>query len=204
MEINLQVPSLNELPNISIYYALDRVFMDAGPRKHDEYALIVNFIRLVDLSIIEYQSGRELLFKFWNTHDSIAISAINLAAGHFEACISNVKRSINYLKSIRSYPPLSMQVKNFLPRSLHILKSETERKISSLRHTIQHLEKQIQSGCITEGQAIYLKPGQNSLDLCGLSITYVELAFWLTELHECSLKLFEFFTGGTLEGNTTT
>ena len=169
--------------------------MGAGPTKYDEYALIVNFIRLVDLSIIEYQSGRELLFKFWSTHDGVAIGAINLASGHFEACISNMKRSVNYLKSIRSYASFSMEIKNLLPHSLRVLKSETEKRISRLRHAIQHLEKQLQSGFITEGQAVYLKPGQNSLDLGGTTILYSELASWLTELHECSSKLFEYFAG---------
>jgi len=194
MDINLQVPDLNGLSNISSYYVMHRFFRGVGPATYAEYALVVNFIRLVDLSILEYQSGRKLLFEFWNTHEGTAVGAINLSSGYFEACISNTKRSLNYLKSIRSYESSPKEIKNLLPRSLHVLKSVTEKKITKLRHAIQHLEKQIQLGFITEGQAVYLKPGQNCLELGGASILYTELASWLTELHECSSKLFEYFS----------
>jgi len=149
---------------------------------------------LVDLAVAEYQSGRQLVFRFWSTRDRLALGAMIRSVGYFEACISTLKHTINYLKKIRGYPSFQKDLKNLLPRTLTVLSGETERKISGLRNSIQHLENQIQRGKVTEGQAVYLKPDQDRLELGGHYILYSDLATWLTDLHQCSLRLFDYFS----------
>jgi len=197
MKVEPQIPDLANLRNISGWYALRRFFTGAGPREWDQYALVVNFIRLVDLARDEYQNGRARVYDFWNPEKGRALAGMARASGHFESCVSTLQRAIRYLEIIRGYPSFPKSVKDLVPDSLQVLQDETKRKIRKLRNAIQHLEGEIKRGAVKKGDALFLAPGQERVELGCHYILYSDLAKWISESHECSSKLCDHFASAS-------
>lgn len=164
-----------------MFFAAKNIF--SSNRDYETYALLMNFMRLMDLAIREYENGRRLLDEFKAPSSSFRLSPIFLASGHFEGCVSTLKRVINYVKVIRSHPKVPQDLKVLLPGRLTVLRGHVEKQITDLRDAIQHLENQIQKGEIAPGDAICLEPSQHGLNLGKHKVLYSDLAGWLQELH---------------------
>jgi hypothetical protein len=191
MKADLKIPNLSDLSKISIHFAVCRVFLASGPKSYAQYALIMNYIRLVDLAISEYQDGRDLALRYWEPGESLG--AMIRAAGYFEACLSNLKRALNHLKIIRSHKGLPKNLKDRLPRQLKVLHGSTEGQITAIRDAIQHLERDIQNLDVKQDNPICLVLEFEKLVLGNYSISYQKLSAWLKELHQCATKIHSYY-----------
>ncbi len=184
MRFNFEAPDLSSLKECSTLFAVRRIFQRAGPPDYQAYGLTVNYIRLVDIAIREYESGRSMLSRFAETTRSAGLNLMFAASSHFEICVDAVKRSVNHLKKIRGHPNVPQSMKDLLPRNLTVLTGQVEKQITDMRDAIQHLEKDILKGQIVAGQPLCVMPEEDGLALGGHKIHFHDLARWLRELHE--------------------
>jgi len=191
MKADLKIPDLSDLSKVSLSFAFSRIFLASGPESYAQYALVMNYIRLVDLAVAEYQEGRELALRYWEPGQSLG--AMIRASGYFEACLSNVKRSLNHLKVIRSYKDFPPELKGRLPRQLKVLRGSAEKQITAIRDAIQHLERDIQNLDVKQDNPICLMLEFEQLMLGNYSISYQELSEWLKELHQCATKIHGYY-----------
>ena len=193
MKADLKIPDLSDLSKVSLYFTTHRTFFASGPESYAQYALVANYIRLVDLAVAEYQDGRERAFRYWEPSESLALSAMIRASGYFEDCLSNVKRAINHLKVIRSYKDFPQDLKDTLPRQLKVLRGDAEKKITNIRDAIQHLEKDVENLNVKQGNPICLMLEFERLMLGDYSISYQEISEWLKELHRCATNIHGYY-----------
>ncbi|MCG2722285.1 MAG: hypothetical protein L6290_09770 [Thermodesulfovibrionales bacterium] len=194
LKIKYNIPNLSNLEKLSPVFMYNRFFTSAGPSDYEAYALTMNFIRLVDLTIQEYENGRNILEKFISSKSNSLATPwmIVVASGHFEICISSLKRVINYLKSLRGHPKVPHSLKDMLPRKLKVLTGNVEKRITNIRDAVEHLENRIQKGDITHGQSLCMIPIEDGLELGRHRLSFTDLAVWLTEAHNCALKLIQY------------
>ena len=156
------------------------------PENYRFGALVTNLVRIVDIGLADFVNMRECLLKYWNRKDSSAvpIGFLLLAAGHFEACIGNLKRAIVHLKKIRGFNTISDTTKALLRQNYGILAGKVEGQITKMRDAIQHLEKRIHKGDIRKGEAIFPSSSEkDGMKLGTQKIGFEELAQWIWELH---------------------
>jgi hypothetical protein len=115
-----------------------------------------------------------------------------LSTTHFEGCIWHFERFIKHVRALRACPTAEPELKALAPKSSVFLQGEVEGKLTQLRHTLAHLEKRASSGQIPQGASLALLPVKNGLQISDHSLTWDELASWLTEAHECSARLASF------------
>lgn len=193
VEIKYYVPNLSSLDQHSPFFMFNRYFRGAGPKNYEAYALVMNFIRLVDLAICEYENGRNVLEEFLASKNNSIVSHLPIfASNHFEVCISTLKRIINYLKKLRGHPNVPRSLKNLLPKNSKVLSSQVENLITNMRHAIEHLENKIQYGEITFGQALCIMPVEDGIELGKYKILFRDLAEWLREVHKYSNELVQY------------
>lgn len=196
MKLNYNIPDLSELKPRSTFFLVNYIFRGAGPKHREAYALVMNFVRLVDLAISEYELARKAMLQFKETTESLALGQAIRASGHYEVCVSALKRAIDHLKAIRGHPmvPLVPQsLQDLLPRGINVLSGRVESQVTDLRNAIQHLEKVIKKGEILEGQAIALAVNEDDIELGSNKILHSDLAKWLQELHELSSKVAKYW-----------
>lgn len=184
MKLKFDVPDLSGLRELSTLFAARRFLQRAGPTHHEAYGLTMNYIRLVDAAIREYESGRGLLSRFEETTRSTGLNLMLGACSHFEFCIDALRRSVNHLKGIRAHPDVPRSMKTLLPKNLEVLTGTVEGQITGMRHAIQHLEERMGKGEIVRGQPLCLIPEEDGLALGDRKIHFRDLAGWLQELHE--------------------
>jgi hypothetical protein len=181
--MKLDIPDISHLTRSSGHFMLAKVFMGAGPKGVESSGLAMNFLRLTDLAITEYTSGREASLEFWQSNEEFRLGSALRAAAHFEVCIDALKRAINHLKAMKGSPRVPQDFKDLFPRGLKLLTGEVEGKVTAMRHAIQHLEERIEHGEISEGQSLALLPMSDALELGDIEIRYRDLAEWLAEAH---------------------
>lgn len=189
MRFDYKFPDLSNLKEVSVLFFAKHFFQGGGPKEYNAYALTMNFIRLVDLSVQEYELGRSSFQEFLNNREGIHIGSATASVGHFEVCLSALKRSVNFLKALRGNKNVQNGLKNLLPRGSLILRGDAEKQVTRMRHAIEHLEEEIIKGQIQKGQALCVLATEEKLELGCHSIRYTDLAAWLTELHTLSGKL---------------
>ena len=190
MELKYNIPDLSGLKPFSVTFMMYHVFAGGGPKGHEAYGLLMNFVRLVDLTIREYENGRMALNQFVATDDFSSLGFFFRASAHFEVCISTLKRSMNHLIRMRRERKISQPLKDLLPKTLRGRKVERVRDdVRVLRDAIQHLEERILKGETPTGKPIALMPCEDCVELGGYRILYSDLAKWLRELHGCARKL---------------
>lgn len=174
------IPNLSGLPVHSHGVVLNRFFRGGGPKDDVVYALWMNFVRLADVAVREYELARSVLMS----SDRSKISRTIVAIGHFESLLTTLKRCIDHLKALRGNRATPQSMKNLLPRRLKVLTGGVERRITKMRDSIQHLERDLITGCIIQGEPVCLKPSKNGIELGNQKISYTEIAVWVRELHD--------------------
>ncbi|MFA6054745.1 MAG: hypothetical protein WC769_05150 [Thermodesulfovibrionales bacterium] len=186
-EIKYELPNLSDLNQLSHIFMYNRFFTGIGPSDYEAYALFMNYVRLVDILLREYENGRKELMNFLAAkNESLSTHLVIIASGHFEMCISTLKRVSTYLKRIRGHPKVAQALKDLLPRNLSVLDGRSEKLITDMRHAIEHLENRIQKGEITSGQSLCLVTIADGLELGRHKMLFSDLARWLKEVHGCS------------------
>lgn len=183
MELNFDIPDLSQLPLHSTQFALRRIFNRSGPKATTPYALVMNYVRLVDLAVSEYEYGRLAILDYIDRNGGLKLGRAIRSSSHFEVCIDALKRAINHLKALRGNPNVPQHLKDLLPRGIRLLSGDVENKITQFRHAIQHLEERLQNEEIIEGQSLALQPTSDGLELGSLKVKYQELAEWIKDTH---------------------
>jgi len=187
--LKFEIPELSDLKSQSVLLAVNRFFRGAGPKDWKAWALVLNYVRLVDLAVTEYEIARKAILEFASSNETLLLDRPIQASGHFETSVTATKRAIDHLKALRSHREVPQRLKDLIPRGIIVLSGNVETKVTTMRHAIQHLEKDIKNGNISPGQAIALSPKEHNIELGRCSIRYSDLADWLRELHSLSVKL---------------
>jgi hypothetical protein len=162
------------------------------PGDYKVYALVLNFVRLVDLALMDFENCRTSLLRYWRRIDNstVPLGFLILGAGHFEACITNLNRAIEFLKAMRGYSGLNPSTHALVRQRYAVLNGHVEKAVADIRNAIQHLYGEVKKGSISEGQPIF--PSSSEVDGMKLGphkIVFSDLASWLTELHTISGNL---------------
>ena len=171
------MPSLEDLKSEMGTLILNRVFRRGGPRNTVSYARVMNLVRLVSNAIDAYESGRESFGVFVGKY--AVLGPLLSATDHLEHCINCASRAIRFAESIRSDP---YEHKPLLARNTEVLR--VSKRIKNLRNAIEHLEKNIGAGKISQGEYFMLHVRADTLELAGCVVRHEELARWLRQLHE--------------------
>ena len=157
---------------------MNKCYRGGGPTDLTVYALWVNFIRLVDVSVREYELARRRI-----DGKSPNLPRINVATGHFESLLSTLKRAIAHLKALRSHRDAPTSLKRLLPGRSKVLSGSVEKRVTGMRDAIQHLDEKVIKGAIHKGEPVCLVPEIQGVRLGNFNISYQELASWIQELH---------------------
>lgn len=183
--LKFEIPELSDLKSQSVLLAVNRFFRGAGPKDWKAWALVLNYVRLVDLAVTEYEIARKAILEFASLNETLLLDRPIQASGHFETSVTATKRAIDHLKALRSH----QRLRDLLPKGITVLSGNVENKVTTMRGAIQHLEEDIKNGKISPSQAIALSPKEHTIELGRCSIRYLDLADWLRELHSLSVKL---------------
>jgi hypothetical protein len=203
-----RVRSLSHLGRVAPDLAGNHFFGPPRPWQKDWqlFGLVMNFIRLVDVAIGEYESGRRKAEEWW-TNTETEGSAYLATSGYFETCLTSMHRAICHLHALKMHRSTPPHFAPALPLTSSVLTKAGDREIELMRHAIQHLEARILGTGqppIQEGEpfALFLTGHEwqrdgisekrlDRLTLGGRSIRFLDLTRWLAELHQFARSLAE-------------
>ena len=169
------------------------MFPDFGSKNQLVFSLQVNCIRLIDAAISDYSLGRKAIQSFHGRRpDQFGIEYISLSTTHFESCIWHLERFIKHVKLLRSLKIVEPSLKDRIPKKPSFLSNDAEKKITTLRHTLAHLEKSLNSGEIPQGKSIALMPQETGLVIGEHIIKWEDLVQWLNDSHSCAVMIATF------------
>ena len=177
-----EMPDLSNLTDKNtLGVLLGLFFRKAGPSDYQAKALWVNYIRLVDQVVREYKAAREALQLYVNTPNNVMLPLFQ-CIGHFESCISLMKRAIVFARRMRRHrggPQIGK----------HDVLASAGEKIINFRNAIEHLDDDILKGNVPIGSPIALMVKSDSIELTGNEIYFTDLAKWIQELHKLATDL---------------
>lgn len=187
------VPDLSALQAHGEWSLLMRGLGGGGSRDHIAQTLLTNCIRLLDAAVNDYCLGAYALNQF-HARDPrhFALGHILRATTHFESCIWHFERFIKHAKALRSLKSAEADLKLIIPSGLSFLRQDAEAQITKLRHTLAHLEGAAQRGELPSGKLIALMPIVDGLSIGDQTISWSDLARWLTDAHDCVNRLASF------------
>jgi hypothetical protein len=187
------IPDLSGLKAQAEWMALVRGLAGGGSSDYVAYTLQFNCVRLFDAAVLYYSIGRHCILQFHNRDTSqFGIGLVTEAASHFETCIWYLERFIKHARTIRSQPGAEQELKLIIDPKLAILEQSAESRITQLRHTIAHLERDARKGKLPRGANIALVPIKDGLSVAHHLIEWHELAHWISDAHDCIQYLARF------------
>src|SRR5262245_25813088 len=93
------MPDLGDLPYLSVFFAIHRYLAGGGPTDRKSYALVANYIRIVDKAVIDYGLAREQM-ELWATTPNEAFGHLPIAIGHFESCLAAMVRAVEFARRV--------------------------------------------------------------------------------------------------------
>ena len=189
----LSIPSLKHLPAQSEILAVRRGIARGGSHDHSAYVLQANSVRLADAAVRDYLLGEHSIAQHHaRQSNQFGLAPLILSTTHFESCIWHLERFIKHVKALRACPSAEQGLRTLIPRDSVFLQGRVEGKLTRLRHTLAHLEKDAGAGRIPRGQSIALLPMQDGLRIGSHHIGWEQLAAWLAEAHACAAQLARF------------
>jgi hypothetical protein len=206
MHIIFDVPALDKYPSGFLGFWGSVLFVGHLSSSFQVNTLATTYVRLVEASFIEYRFGRETLFEFWNTHDSIRLSAFNRSIAHFECCLSDMYRAVKCFTRLRRHPDLPVSLKKALNehRPLFVADVVADR-LGKVRNEVHHLEELVMDGRLEMGQPSALsadgpetphptEPNQTNktidrLKIASREISFRELVMWLHEMGDFAARI---------------
>lgn len=184
-----EAPDLSGLDSrTSVGFMLNRVFGGGGPTDRRAYAFAMNFIRLVDSLLLEYEEARQSLLRYLTApRDVFEFSPFVRSTGQFENCISTLMRVVNLLNKLRS-----SRSGIVVDRKLAICSAKAQAKIRALRNAIEHLDSELSADALGTDQGLCLLVMSDRLQLGAAEILYSELASWISELNTLSREVATF------------
>lgn len=159
-----------------------------GPHTPRGKQIADGFVRLVEKTILEYQSSRERLLAFLK--DGITDDYFR-AQDHFETGIQSLHRTIAYLDRLRSMGFRQADGTAFIPRprALEVLRDDIKAKVRELRDFAEHLDQDIVGARIPPEAEIGIHLGWEKASLNGAEITYTDFVRWVGQLHHFAVLL---------------
>jgi hypothetical protein len=146
-----EMPILSDINSqISITLVLNRMFAGGGPKDPKSYALVMNFIRIVDKLVVEYEQTRAALTEFISTPNEV-ISPIMYATNYCESCISTLIRAINLGRRIRRDPNGPE-----IARKIAVLSDSVCSRVKAMKNAIEHIDEKIIKNTWTPGEPLCL------------------------------------------------
>ena len=171
----INLPNLSDLPVHSDCSMLNHFLNSGGPRDTTAYALWMNFIRLVDVAVREYELGRQEIVG-----SASILRRDTVAAGHFELLLITLKRAVAHLNALRRCQTLKILLKKSEIASIRA----SEKWITNMRNAIAHLDERITNREIQKGEPLCLKPVKDAVELGNKSIPYSEITDVIRKLHK--------------------
>lgn len=72
---------------------------------------------------------------------------------------------------------------------LDVLRPEVRTRIEKVRNSVEHMDERVRNLKVTVGDFSALWMGEDGIELENSSISYIELAHWLTEFHALADRL---------------
>jgi len=186
-------PKTCEMPDLSglkskavLTLILNRMFAGGGPKNSKSYALVMNFVRIVDKLITEYDETRASFTEFVNTPNNV-ILPLFVATGECESCITTIVRSINLVRRIRR-DHTGPQIAQKIPA----LSDGVWSRLNGMRNAIEHIDTQIANNTRVPGEPVCLLLKNDRLELIGEVIEYKDLADWIRQLQQLSEQLAQY------------
>ena len=185
----LQMPSLSEL-DVSLRgkRLLGRIMGVHGPPSLRGLQIADGYVRLVEKTIIEYESARREMLSFMA--DGVLDNYFR-AQDHFETCLHALHRTIIYLDRLRRLGFCRADGRPFVPRprDLTVLNDPIRSQVRDFRDSCEHLDKDIINGKIPEDAEVAVHLGWNFAKLADKEICYHEISRWIKQLHQFALLL---------------
>jgi hypothetical protein len=179
------MPDLSHLnAMMSLNFLLNRVFGGGGSSDAKSYAFAMNFVRIVDILLLDYEKVRIELVRYINSPNHV-ISPLLIATGSCEALIGTALRAIKIARRMRSdrNAPANAPV---IQRRISVLADSIADRIGGMRDAIQHIDGQIAGNTWSPGDAVCLFLKNDRMELAGQHILYSEMADWVLQLHALS------------------
>jgi hypothetical protein len=195
------IPDLSNLHELCVHLTV-RKYLVGYTDDLQTNVLVLNFVRLVDLAIDEYNLGRKAKIKAKSTSlKSLMGLPMGLpmvgqairSSSHFEVCISTTKRAIDHLKAIRSLRTAPQELKDLCPRKATVLQDTVGKQVKDLRDMVIHLEERIIRSEFEEGQKAALHITETHIELGAEKILISDLVLWLQELHSIAHRFIDYF-----------
>ena len=154
------------------------------PTDYATRAMVSTYVRVTERAVEEYEMARTQFSEFTNRPSNGHFFSLFRASDHLESCISHVDRACNFLRAM----PKRAEIAGLIPDLAVMIKANRQR-IAILRNATEHLETRLMKGKISEGDYVMLCLGEDSCELERRSISYEELASWLTEMHSLASRL---------------
>jgi len=182
----LAIPSVDHLSNKGVLNVLlDRSFssLPAGlPPDRTTFGLFMNFSRLTDKALREYDAARAELLDYVSPHNGVLrITPYLRAIDHMENCVGAAARAVLNAKALRD---------NKIGRSGPRLTDRQDRRLAYLRNAIEHSDEKL-LGKKHGKSPVFDKVDPYSLRLANTSmvigknvLTYIELVSIMTKCHK--------------------
>ncbi|HEX6686062.1 MAG TPA: hypothetical protein VF062_25020 [Candidatus Limnocylindrales bacterium] len=181
----LIMPTVDHLSNNgALNVLLDRTLsgLPSGlPPVSSPVGLFMNFVRLTDKALREYDAARAELLLFVSPHPGLRISPYLRAIDHMENCVNATHRAVLNAKALRE---------NKIGRAASLLTDLQERHLANLRHAVEHSDEKLLSKQKFKSSPPFDRVDPYSLRLANTSmvigknvLTYKELVAAMTKCH---------------------
>lgn len=182
-----EMPDLSRLnAKASLTLVLNRMFAGGGPEDPKSYALVMNFIRVVDKLVMDYERTRVALKEYVSTPNNV-ISPLIYATNNCESCITTMIRTIKLGRRIRRD-----QNGPSIAKKIAVLSGSVWSKVNDMRNAIEHVDGQIINDTWVPNEPLCLLVKSDRLELIGEEILYSELAEWVLQLNELAIQLAQY------------
>ena len=182
----LAIPSVDHLSNKGVLNVLlDRSFssLPAGlPPDRTMFGLFMNFSRLTDKALREYDAARAELLDYVSPHNGVLrITPYLRAIDHMENCVGAAARAVLNAKALRD---------NKIGRSGPRLTDRQDRRLAYLRNAIEHSDEKLlgkkhgKSPVFDKVDPYSLRLAKTSMVIGKNVLTYIELVSIMTKYHK--------------------
>ncbi|MEW6586531.1 MAG: hypothetical protein AB1442_13095, partial [Nitrospirota bacterium] len=154
-----------------------------GPQDTKSYALVSNFIRIVDKLLIDYSNVYKHMTELAKKRNTFMWSIIS-ATSHCESLISSMVRAIRLGRRIRkdrNSPPMA--------KGIEVLSDPVWNRVNAFRKAIEHIDEIIAQNKWSAGDPVCLLLKSDRAELRGEQILYSELAGWVKQLYDLASGL---------------
>lgn len=198
MYTSIEIPEIEDYPKGFPNFWINLIFVGSVSKSFKVNALAYSYVRLVEAALVEYRLGTSKLNEFWSTHDSFDMVAMHRSIAHFESCLSNMHRAINFYKRLRRNKEQDQLSLMLTSNRTTFATEAVAKKIRDVRNEIHHLDEHLINDNWQEGQWIALRPDGperphlteknqtiksfDRLVIANDEILFSDLANWLNEL----------------------